>query len=459
MTQRLQPIDAFFLLSESRRAPWHAAGCQVFDKPAKTGETFVAKLVADLHRQQAVFPFNVALDPDRYWPSWREVSVDMDYHVRHQDLPDPGTERELMTAMEHFYSSTLDRNLPLWEYCVFDKLEGNRFAIGFKIHHSLMDGHGGLGIILNALTMRKSERKARALWGDNSDNDTMGRKSRPKAAAGKQNSPTPLGLLRGLGREVQSTLSSLNKVRPRDLAYFRAPRSVLNHQTGSSARRFGIGDLSLSLMKKVAKTCDASVNDVLLYAVDAGLHRYLSEQGQDVSKALVCAMPISVRSEGSAAGGNQAGLLAVDLGLPGEAPLDRLARIKASTARAKGNIQHLPNSFLVGYGLATLGAPLLLEQVPGASGLPPIVNLGVSNVSPPPGSKYLGKSLYLRGARLRGLYTQPILPPSVLLNVTAASFEDQLCLGIGSTKEAIADPMLLASHIVDALDQLADQIN
>jgi diacylglycerol O-acyltransferase len=452
MTRHLQAIDAFFLFSESRRAPWHAAACEIFEKPTKNSDKFIDKLLVELRKQSPVFPFNVIPEQGRHWPRWKEVSVDLDYHVRHQLLPSPGTERELMVAMEHFYSSPLDRNLPLWEYCVFDNLEGNCFAVGFKIHHALMDGHGGLKIILNALSARKSERKFRALWGDNSDNDLFAPR---KKSAGRGPKATPLASLRRMSRVVAKMLNSLTGIHPRDLAFFRAPRSLLNRHTHSSAWGFGLGDISLPLMKEVAMMNGASVNDVLLYAVDAGLHRYLKENGDDVSSALVCAMPISVRGEDSSGGGNQAGLLAVDLGMPNEAPLDRLARIVASTARAKSNIKHLPNGILVGYGLATLGAPLLLEQLPGASMLAPIVNLGISNVSPPPGSNYLGKPLYLRGARLRGLYTQPILPPSVLLNITAASYEDQLCLGIGSTKEGIADPMLLASNIVEALDQLA----
>ena len=116
----------------------------------------------------------------------------------------------------------------------------------------------------------------------------------------------------------------------------------------------------------------------------------------------------------------------------------------------------LPNGLAAGYGALVLGAPLLLSQVPGLAEALPIVNMGISNVSPPRGSNYLGKSLYRKGAKLQGLYTQPILPPAVLLNVTITSFEQRLCLGIGSTREAIDDPMKLGQYIVEAIDQLAE---
>jgi hypothetical protein len=44
----------------------------------------------------------------------------------------------------------------------------------------------------------------------------------------------------------------------------------------------------------------------------------------------------------------------------------------------------------------------------------------------------------------------------VLLNVTITSIEDRLCLGIGSTREAIDDPMKLGEYIVEAIGQLTE---
>jgi hypothetical protein len=82
--------------------------------------------------------------------------------------------------------------------------------------------------------------------------------------------------------------------------------------------------------------------------------------------------------------------------------------------------------------------------------------MGISNISPPRGANYIGKNLYRKGARLLGLYTQPILPPAVLLNVTITTIEDRLCLGIGSTREAIDDPMKLGQYIVEAIGQLTE---
>src|SRR5262249_16254960 len=50
---------------------------------------------------------------------------------------------ELVTQL---ISDPFDRSRPLWEFVVIDGLEGGRAAMLQKLHHTLMDGKGGLRI-------------------------------------------------------------------------------------------------------------------------------------------------------------------------------------------------------------------------------------------------------------------------------------------------------------------------
>jgi diacylglycerol O-acyltransferase / wax synthase len=445
---RLKPFDAFFLATETRRSPWHMAGCEVFEYPQDAEPAaFLDGLERDMRKQSPVAPFNQVLDNSGLWPVWREAEVDLDYHFHRMVLPSPGSEAQFMAALEHFCAATLDRNLPLWECLLIEGLEGNRFAIAFKVHHALTDGQGGLKMVLRAMGTRRSERKARALWGDNTpagSRHAASKRSERKAKPGRK----------GLMPEFRPA-AWLRQAR--DLRLFRAPPSALNQRPESSARRFGLGDLPLDQVKAVAKRSGTSINDVLLCVVDAAVHRYLGESGRTPSAELVVGMPVSLREEGQE-GGNQAGLLTVELGSSGASESRRLAVIHENTQRAKQHLRELPSGFLMAYGMTVLGLPLLTQGVPGLNEKYPVINMGVSNVSPPRGSNYLDKSLYLRGARLTGLYTQPILPPSVLLNVTAASMNGKLCLGIGSTREAVDRPLVLMQYIGEALDKLEAQL-
>ena len=449
---RIKPFDAFFLATETRRSPWHMAGCEVFELPkGLSASRFVDQLEAGMREQVAAAPFNQVVDAKGIWPRWRTADVDIDYHFQRQVLPAPGSDAQLMSALEHFCAATLDRNAPLWECLLIEGLAEHRFVIAFKVHHALVDGQGGLKMILRALATSARDKSVRALWGENKPRASSRRRKREKGSTAKPSSAMSFARLK-----KQMSGDWMQKMR--DLRLFRAPASALNHKPDSSARRFGMGDLSLEQVRDCAREADVSINDVLLCVVDAAVQRYLLESGRGPTGELVAGMPVSLRTEG-AEGGNQAGLLTINLGEPELSESGRLEVIAANTGRAKSYLRELPSGFLMGYGIAVLGMPLLLQNIPGLLEKRPVINLGVSNVSPPKGSNYLDNNLYLKGARLTGLYTQPILPPGVLLNVTAASMKGKLCLGIGSTKEAIDQPLLLMQYMEEALHNLQAQLS
>lgn len=449
---RIKPFDTFFLAAETRRSPFHMAGCEVFDLPKGVNASrFLDQLEAGMREQVAVEPFNKAVDSSGIWPRWKTVGVDLDYHFRRQALPAPGSEAQLMSALGHFVATPLDRNVPLWECLLIEGLAERRFVIAFKVHHALADGQGGLKIVLRSLATGARDKTAKALWGDNKPKTSAKRTKRKKSSTVESASALSLAKFKQL-------MSKDWLQQMRDMNLFRAQPSALNQRPDSSARRFGVGDLPLEEVRQCAHEAGVSINDVLLCVVDAAVHRYLLESGRGPAAELVAGMPVSLRAEG-VEGGNEAGMLTIDLGGPELSEASRLDAIAANTRRAKTYLKELPGGFLMGYGIAVLGMPLLLQSIPGLVEKRPVINLGVSNVSPPKGSNYLDNNLYLKGARLTGFYAQPILPPGVLLNVTAASMKGKLCLGIGSTKEGIDQPLLLMQYMEEALHNLQAQLS
>ena len=78
-------------------------------------------------------------------PEWApDPEFDLDYHIRHVALPEPGSQRQLLDLAAQLYQDPYDRSRPLWYFVLIDGLEGGRSALVSKMHHSLADGIAGL---------------------------------------------------------------------------------------------------------------------------------------------------------------------------------------------------------------------------------------------------------------------------------------------------------------------------
>ena len=94
------------------------------------------------YRQKLATP---ALQTGR--PLWvDDPDFNLDYHVRHTALPEPGTEEQLLLLAARIASQRLDRSKPLWEHWLVEGLEGDRFAVISKTHHALVDGISGVDL-------------------------------------------------------------------------------------------------------------------------------------------------------------------------------------------------------------------------------------------------------------------------------------------------------------------------
>ena len=67
-------------------------------------------------------------------------------------MPHPGRIRELLVYISQQHSSLIDRAKPLWTCDIIEGIEGNRFAMYFKIHHAMVDGVAGMRLIEKSLS-------------------------------------------------------------------------------------------------------------------------------------------------------------------------------------------------------------------------------------------------------------------------------------------------------------------
>ena len=450
----LMPLnDSMFLIPESRDQPMHVGGLQLFDLPQGAGRGYLRELyeasiaveqVAPVFRKR---PHRSALTLGQW--TWVEDSdIDLEHHVRHSALPEPGRVRELLALTSRLHGTLLDRKRPLWEAHLIEGLEGDRFAVYTKLHHALMDGVSATRLLTRSLSTDPDARDVTPPWQATDDARPHRSARSPLSLPGQalQAGIDAVGLIPTLLKLASDGLSSQATVLP-----LQAPRSMLNVAiTGS--RRFAAESWSLTRIKAVARAADATVNDVLLAMCAGALRVYLLEREALPAAPLVAMTPVSLRKDDSPESSNAVGAILCNLATDVEHPGARLVAIRQSMLSGKAALADL-NQAQVSALSAVAVAPLLLNSVMALHRVsPPPFNLVISNVvgSPDP--------LYWNGARMTGTYPLSIPLDGQALNITLTSYDGQVHVGIVGCRRSVPHLQRLLGHLEDSLVGLEDAL-
>lgn len=447
MSQKIPAIDAAFLHMESHDTPMHVAGLQIFSLPPGAGPEYLRRLVAELKApRELAAPWNLRLQNSvfsRLAPAWVEDrDVDLDYHVRHLALPQPGGERELGVLVSRLHSHRLNRRRPLWECHVIEGLENNRFALYTKIHHALVDGVTTMRLLMQSLAANP-DASIVPPW------DT--RAHRPAAAAAparslNQRATTTVEALRGLARMVRQTGDGVERL----VAPYAAPHSQLNGRV-TGHRRLATQQFEIARIKRVARAADATLNDVVLALCSASLRRFLKDANTLPAQPLVAAIPVSMRPPGDASDGNAVSLMLVRLGTDIADPAARLATIREGTGRAKEHLRTMTTEAQSLYS-SLFAAPFALQTLTGLTGRTrPFFNTTVSNVPGPSGTLFLG------AARLEAMYPVSIAAHGQALNITCTSYAGSLNFGLLGCRDSLPHLQRLAVYMAEAMVELEAQ--
>lgn len=454
MTRKLNPLDAAWLAVESRDTPMHVASLMVFSRPPGAGSDYLHELV-DWLRGGRDFapPWNLKLRDGplrRFLPVWEaEPDVDLEHHLRHSALPAPGGERELGMLVSRLHSHPLDFHRPLWECTLIEGLQGDRFALYTKMHHSLVDGIGGIRMLQRAMSHDPAERDRPPPWSAHVLTDD---RDPPQAGS-------PGGTLGHLLESVRAQAGSLPDMlkalkhlyadaeKNGLTAPFAAPRSVLNGRI-TGQRRFATQQYEMARLKALARAGEATLNDVVLWLCSTALRRFLKELQALPTRSLTAGIPVNVRSAGQVAVGNAISFILADLATTTADPRRRLQRIKTSVANAKANLRSLPQAALTGYTVLVM-APFILELLTGLGGRTrPIFNVTISNVPGPV------EPLFFHGARLEAIYPVSLLAHGQALNITCLSYAGTLNFGFTACRDTLPHMQRLAVYCGEALEEL-----
>jgi len=445
MSQRIPAIDAAFLHMETYDTPMHVAGLQIFSLPPGVGPDYLGRLVAELRSPRELAPpWNLRLQRSvlsRVAPAWEtDHDVDLEYHVRHLALPQPGGERELGVLISRLHSHRLNRRRPLWECHVIEGLENHRFALYTKVHHALVDGVTTIRLLMQAL----AENSGAAIV------PPWAAQARPRPAAPLA-ARKPLRARAAMAAEAAGGLARLLREAGRDasdlVAPYAAPTSQLNGRV-TGQRRLATQHFEIAQLKRVARAADATLNDVVLALCSGALRRFLQDANALPARPLVAAIPVSMRPPGDATEGNAVSLMLARIGTDIADPRARIKAIRDATRSAKDHLRTMSPDAQTLYS-SLFAIPFALQTLTGLTGrTPPFFNVTVSNVPGPAGTLYLGS------ARLEAMYPVSIAAHGQALNITCTSYAGQLNFGLLGCRDALPHLQRLAVYMGEAMAEL-----
>jgi WS/DGAT/MGAT family acyltransferase len=351
--------------------------------------------------------------------------------------------RELLEAVSVQHGVQLDRRRPLWEFHVFEGLEGGRFATAFKTHHAIADGMSLARHVLGSLTTDPDDRTLRPPWVPAVDR----RPRPPRKPAALSLAPVLHGAsaVRSL---LEMTLDTSSRIP------FEAPPSPLNVKVGG-ARRFAGNQWPLERLKAIATAAGATVNDVGLTMAGGALRSYLADIAQVPDRSLIAMVPISVRRQGESFAegeGNAFGAMLCDLGTAHDDPLARLESIRDQTKTAKDRYARMSAAEVLAVSKLIMGG-VIISSLTGVTALPRhAFNLIISNVPA------ANQPLYYNGARMTDIYPVSMISEAQALNITLTRYDDQLTFGLVGDRRALPHLQRMLVHLDDALAALEQAV-
>ena len=455
---RMHTLDAEFLHLEDRVGHLHIAGIAVFEGKPPTEQELRDLLEAKLHligryRQRVR---TVPLELDR--PVWvDDPHFHLRNHIRHTALPAPGDDDTLCRLMGRLMSQPLDPERPLWETWLVEGLADDQWAIIFKVHHCMVDGISGVGLLTALLDL---------------DPDASIAAPQPWAP---EPAPTGtamvLGAWAGLGtdlvdrareipgalRHPERTTRAMVSALEGFIAFGRNLRTTPSLSIEGNIgphRSWAHSSVALGDVKKVGAALGGTVNDVVLAAVTQGYRDLLVAHGEDPAEAVIRTLvPVSVRhDDGDGVPDNRVSALLLELPVDLTDPLERLAAVRKRMANLKASHMAEAGEWLA--STADLAPPILIGQlsrlaVRAVGRLPQrSVNTVTTNV---PGPQF---PLFCLGRQM--VEYRPFVPIFHGMRAATAilSYDGRIAFGVTGDYDTVPDVAVLANGAVAGIEEL-----
>ncbi len=464
--QRLTALDAMFVGIENAHMPMHVGALMVFAEGplCQRGRAVDLDLLVE-HIETTLdslprYRQRLRRIPLLRHPIWvDDEHFNLRYHLRHVALPGPGDERQLKRLAGRIYSTPLDRERPLWEIYLVEGLDKGGFALIGKVHHSMVDGVGGVEMIARLLRATSDANIAlpashwqaqpppprwRLLQSELGYRKKgiyqLARRARHGLAPTQGGSrPSFRDTLRGVSNLVASGLSP-------------ASPTAINPHEQSPHRRIDWCRFPLADLKAVKNGLGGKLNDVVLAICAGALRAFLVRLGDrvDLHKDFRVLMPVSTRHPRDNSGqGNEIALTILRLPVHLCDEDDRYHEILERTQAIKEESHQVEGvSFLEDLSDVTMDA-IMRDGVRVAGKLRPF-NVLVTNVPGPP------FPLYLLGSRLTAMVPFVPLFEQQALGIAVFSYAGEVYFALSGDWQALPNLHELTDDFRDALESLKD---
>ena len=461
LPDRLGALDAEFLHVEDGIGHMHIAGVCTFDGPPPAFAELERLMSSKLHlipryRQRVR---QVPLELGR--PVWSDdPHFELGYHLRHTALPAPGDDAALCRLMGRVMSQPLDRDRPLWEIWLVEGLADGRWALLFKVHHCLVDGIAGVGLLTAVLDLTPdSEQGTPVPW-----------EPRPEAGAARKVLGAWAGLASDATGQALRALSSMRRPLDagrnvagavmgtarlvRDLAV--TPASSIDGSIGPH-RAWAFSSASFDDVRLVRRVFGGTVNDVVLTAVSAGYAELLRRRGEDVAGAVVRTLvPVSTRrNRADGIADNRVSLMLYELPVGVADHVERLGVVREGMAEVKAS--HMAEVGEIVTTVGDLAPPMLIgplsRRIVGVLRRAPqrSITTVTTNV---PGPQF---PLYCLGREMRSYLPYVPITHGVRVATAILSYNGRLFFGVTGDGATAPDVGVLADAVAAAVASLADR--
>jgi WS/DGAT/MGAT family acyltransferase len=454
---RLSAVDASFLAQEGQNAHMHIGAVMVFEGPPPAFADFADHVRGRLHLVPR-YRHKLAIPPiETGRPLWvDDPNFNLEYHLRHTGLPEPGTEDQLRALAARIHSQRLDRTKPLWELWLVQGLEDGRFALISKTHHALVDGVAGVDlatVLFDLAPVPPAIPHEGEPWVPQREPSAASMAAR--GIRGLAQLPFDLaGRAIGMASRPTATLHAAREAVEgvAEVAWAGlnpAPDTPLNVPIGPH-RRFAMVRCELSDFKLVKNAFGGTVNDVVLATVAGGLRRWLQARGvRTEGLELRALVPVSIRaSDEHGHMGNRLAVMRGPLPVYIEDPVARLQVVRQAMDGLKESKQAVGAEVLT--SVQNLAPPTILAQASRMNFSTRLFNLLVTNV---PGPQF---PLYALGRELQELFPVAFLPENHALAVAIISYNGGIDFGLLGDYDAMPDLDAFAEFLDGARQELVD---
>lgn len=468
LKRRLSSMDAFFLHIEREEAPMHVGAVQTYDGriPYRRFVKQMAERINLVPRYlQRVVPAPFHLGH----PTWEfDPEFDIENHIYKIDLPSPGTDEQFRRVAEQIFSEPLPRDRPLWDIHLVYGLQGKRTGMVCRVHHCMVDGIAGVGLMFvlldavpNPPPMRADRIQAppipntvhrlyETLWDsaiDGLEHWTRVLKEVGKLGNGGMKDET-LPIIKEFGSTMGGLLSP-------------TPRLPFNRPF-SGHKRLSFTHFPFAEARAIRQAIGGTVNDVAFAILAGGMRQYLAKHKFPVFRQnLRIMMPANMRTEEQRGDlGNQVTFVPVQIPLDIKDPIERMRSISQITRQVKE--ERVSDSIgLMFQVLQGVMAPVQEGVVASAASRAGSALLGALAQVPPlhmictniPGPQI---PLYMAGKRLIDHYA--LVPLALEMGLTCAitSYDQRLYITLIGDDSTTPDIDFLRDYMEDAFLELRD---